>query len=90
MCLGKMRQFEIIPVDKHYIQLLHAGSIYWVYISNMETSKCYNDTLYVYEGLCKPKIVVGIVKQVASYPYHDKSTISLVARSVRQQENGVD
>ena len=24
-CLGKMHQFEIIPLDKSYIQLLHAG-----------------------------------------------------------------
>ena len=24
-CLGKMDQFEIIPLDKPYIQLLHAG-----------------------------------------------------------------
>ena len=24
-CLGKMHQFEIIQLDKSYIQLLHAG-----------------------------------------------------------------
>ena len=36
-CLGKMQQFRIIPVDKPYIQLLHAGSMHWVCISNMET-----------------------------------------------------
>ena len=28
-CLGKMYQSEIIPVDKPYIQLLHAGSMNW-------------------------------------------------------------
>ena len=37
-CLRKMHQFGIIPVDKPYIQLLHAGSMHWVCISNMETS----------------------------------------------------
>ena len=29
--LGKMHQFEIISVDKIYIQLLHFGSMYWVF-----------------------------------------------------------
>ena len=33
-----MHQFGTIPVDKPYIQLLHAGSMHWVCISNMETS----------------------------------------------------
>ena len=39
-CLGKMHQFEIILVDKPYIQLLHAGSMHWVCISNLKTNKC--------------------------------------------------
>ena len=56
----------------------------------METSKCYNGTHYVYDSLCKPKIMLDIVKQVASYSYHDKSSISLVTRSVQQQKNAVD
>ena len=78
-----MHPFEIIPADKPYIQLLHAGSMYWVCISNMETSKCYNDTHYVYDSLCKPKIMIDIVKQVEYYSYHDKSTINLVTRSAQ-------
>ena len=31
-CLGKMDQFEIIPLDKPYIQLLHAGFMHLVFI----------------------------------------------------------
>ena len=31
-CLGKMHQFEIIPLDKPYIQLLHAGFMHSVFI----------------------------------------------------------
>ena len=54
----------------------------------METSKCYNGTHYVYDR--KPKIMLDIVKQVASYSYHDKSSICLVTRSVQQKSNGVD
>ena len=38
--------------------------------------QCY----YVYNYLCKPKIMTDIVKQVASY---DKSTISFVTRFVQ-------
>ena len=32
----------------------------------------------VHESLCKPKIMLDIVKQFASYLYHDKPTTSLV------------
>ena len=77
-CLEKMHQFEIIPVSKICIHLLHAGSIYWMYISNLETNKCDNGTHCFYESLCKPKIMLDIVKQFASYLYHDKPTTSLV------------
>ena len=38
--------------------------------------QCY----YVYNCLCKPKIMIDIVKQVASY---DKSTISFVTRFIQ-------
>ena len=89
-CLGKMHQFGIILVDKPYIQLLHAGFMHLVCISNMETNKYDNCTHYVYDSLCKSKIMLDIVKQVASYSYHDKSTMSLLTRSVQQQKNGVD
>ena len=56
-CLGKLHQFGIIPVDKPYIQLLHAGSsfssfMHWVCISNMKTNKYDNGTHYVYDSLC--------------------------------------
>ena len=89
-CLGKLHQFGIIPVDKPYIQLLHAGSMHRVCISNTETNKYDNGTHHIYDSLCKPKIMLDIVKQVVSYSYHDKSTMSLLTRSVQQQKNGVD
>ena len=89
-CLGKMHQFEIIPVDKSYIQLLHAGFMHWVRISSLETNKYNNGSHYVYASRCKPKIMLDFVKQVASYSYHDKPTMSLVTRSVQQQKNRVD
>ena len=88
--LRKMHQFEIIPVDKIYIQLLHAGSMDWVCISNLETNKYESGTHYVYDILCKQKIMLNIVKQIASCPYYDKSTMSLPPRSVQQQKNGID
>ena len=89
-CLGKLHQFGIIPVDKPYIQLLHAGSMHWACKSNMETNKFDNGTHYVYDSLCKPKIMLDIVKQVASYSYHNNSTMSLLTRSVQEQKNGAD
>ena len=89
-CLGKLHQFEKITVDKPYIQLLHAGSMHWVCISNMEINKYDNGTHYVHDSLCKSKIMLDIVRQVASYSYYDKSTMSLLTRSVQQQKNGVD
>ena len=86
-CLEKMNQFEIYPVDKPYIQLLHALPKHWVCISNMETNKRGNVTHYVYNSSCEPKIMLDIVKQVASYSYHDKSSISLVTRFLQYQNN---
>ena len=47
----------------------------------MERNKCDNGTHYIYEILCKPKIMLDIVKQVASYSYYDASTISVLTRS---------
>ena len=35
-------------------------------------------------------IKLDTVKKVTSYLYHDRSTMSLVTRSVEQQKNGVD
>ena len=55
----------------------------------MEINKYDNGTHYVYDSLCKPKIMLDIVKQVTSYSYHDKCTMSST-RSVQQQKNGVD
>ena len=56
----------------------------------METNKHDNATHYVYDSSCKQKIMLDIVKQVASYSYYEKSTMSLLTRSVHQQKNGVD
>ena len=64
--------------------------MHWVCISNMERNKCDNGTHYIYEILCKPKMMLNIVKRVASYSYHDASTISLLTKSLQQQKNGVD
>ena len=88
--LRKMHQFGIIPVDKLYIQLFHAGSMHWVCKSNLETNKYDSGTHYVYDSLCKQKIMLNIVKQIASCPYYDKSTMTFTPRSVQQQKNGID
>ena len=72
--------------------------MHWICISNLETNKCDNIIHYVYDNLCKLKIMLDIVKQVVSYSYCDKSTVSLLPRSVQQQKkltvdglwNGVD
>ena len=60
--------------------------MHWVCISNLETNKCDNGFHYVYDSLCKLKIMLDIVKQVLSYSYCDKSTKSLLTRSIQQQK----
>ena len=72
------------------IQLLNAGSMHYVCISNLETNKYDNGSQYVYASLCKPKLMLDIVKQVAYYLYHDKPAMSLLTRFVKQQKNGAD
>ena len=56
----------------------------------METNECDNGTHYAYDSLCKPKIMLDIVKQIAPYSFHDKSIMSLVTRSAQQPKNGAD
>ena len=60
--LREMYQFERFPIDKPYIQLLHAGCKHWVRISSIQTNKCDNGTHYIYDSLCKPKIMLDIAK----------------------------
>ena len=53
-----MHQFKLILVGKPCIQLFHAGSMHWMCISNLETDKCDNGNHYVYDSLCKTKIIL--------------------------------
>lgn len=66
-CLGKTQPFEVVPRDRPYIQILHAGTLHWVCVSNCEKSKSKNETNYLYDGLSRSHVMDDIVEQIASY-----------------------
>ena len=36
---GKLQEFDVIPTEKNYIQILHDSSLHWVCVATMESKK---------------------------------------------------
>ena len=41
--IGKLQEFDVIPTEKKYIQILHDLPVHWVCIANMESRKKDNE-----------------------------------------------
>ena len=46
--IGKLQEFDVIPTEKNYIQILHDSSLHWVCVANMESRKKGNEIHYLY------------------------------------------
>ena len=88
--IGKLQEFDTIPTEKNYIQILHDSSLHWVYVANMESKKKDNEIHYLYDSLKKKHILKDITTQIASYTYHPDRQLTILSKSVQQQGNGVD
>ena len=40
--IGKCQQFDIVPRENGYIQILHAGFMHWICVANMTSGKSSN------------------------------------------------
>ena len=54
--IGKHQEFDVIPTEKNYIQILHDSSLHWVCAANMESKKTDNEIHYLYDSLKKKHI----------------------------------
>ena len=88
--IGKLQEFDVIPTEKNYIQILHDSSLHWVCVANMESRKKDNEIHYLYDSLKKKHISKDVTAQIASYAYHPGPQLTILSKSVQQQGNGVD
>ena len=45
--IGKLQEFDVIPTEKNYIQIVHNSSLHWVCVANMESRKKDNEIHYL-------------------------------------------
>ena len=87
--IGKWREFDIVPSDEPYVQILHAGSLHWVCVANVG-EKVNNQHHYLYDSLTSPNLKRDVVEQIAAYSFCHEDTLHIEAMTVQQQNNGVD
>ena len=64
--IGKLQEFDVIPTEMNYIQILHDSSLHWVSVANMESRKKDNEMHYLYDSLKKKHISKDVTAQTAS------------------------
>ena len=73
--IGKLQEFDVIPTEKNYIQILHDSSLHWVCAANMKSRKTDNQINY---------------SLVIFYAYHPGPQLAIMSKSVQQRSNGVN
>ena len=82
--IGKLQEFDVIPTEKNYIQILHDSSLHWVCVANMESRKKNNEIHYLYDSLKKKHISKDVTAQIGSYGYHPGSQLTILSRSFQE------
>ena len=49
--IGKCQQFNFVPREILYIQIMHAGSRHWICVGNMTSGKLSNQMRFVFDSL---------------------------------------
>ena len=88
--IGKLQEFDVIPTEKNYIQIMHNSSLHWVCVANMESRKKDNEMHYLFNSLKTKRISKDVTAQIASDAYHPGPQLTILSKSVQQQGNGVD
>ena len=88
--IRKCQQFDIVPSENGYIQILHAGSMQWICVANMTSGKSSNQVHYVFNSLFSRKIQQDVIHQIAAYSFCPENELIIHVMPVQQQKNGVD
>ena len=65
--IGKCQQFDIVPRENSYIQILHVGSMHWICVANMSRGRLSNQVHYVF--LFSRKIQQDVIHQITAYSF---------------------
>ena len=84
--IGKCQQFDIVPSESKYIQILHAGSLHWICVANMEEDKSSNQAHYIYDSLVLQRIKQDAIQQIAAYSFSQEDELLLHIMPVQQQK----
>ena len=79
--IGKLHEFDVIPIEKNYIQILDDSSLHWVCVANMESRKKDNEIHYLHDSLKKKHPTHTILARSWQYclsPSSNKITESTV------------
>ena len=91
IALSEQNGFEPIMRRNPFIQVLNTGSLHWICVSNLKTSRNCNDTCYVYDSLSNGKITPSVTWKISNMLYcQEKPEIKVLIQSVQQQTNSVD
>ena len=71
--IGKCQQFDIVPRENGYIQILHAGSMYWICTANMASEKS-NHVHYIFDSLFSRKIQQYVFHQIAASLFYPETS----------------
>ena len=88
--IGKCQQFDIVPRENGYIQILHAGSMHWICVTNMNIGKSSNQVHYVFDSLFSRKIQQDVIHQIAAYSFCSENELIITSCRYSSKKNGVD
>ena len=88
--IDKCQQFDIVSREYGYIQILNAGSMHWICVSNITSATSSNQVLYIFDSLLSQKIQQDVIPKITPYSFSLKSELTIHVISVQQQKIGVD
>ena len=65
--IGKYQQFDIVPRENGYIQILQACSRHWIYVANMTSGKSSYQVHCVFDSSFLRKIQQDVIHQIVAY-----------------------
>ena len=77
--IGKCQQFDIVPRENGYIQILHAGSMHWICVANMTIGKSSNQVHYVFDSLFSRKTQQDVIHQIAAYSFCSENELIITS-----------
>ncbi|XP_057297093.1 uncharacterized protein LOC130625987 [Hydractinia symbiolongicarpus] len=83
--VGKTQSFDIVKYEENYIQLLHAGSLHWICVANVNNRYC-----QIFDSLTSGNVSVDVANQIAAFSYCQSEELVIDVMPVQQQKNGVD